>query len=141
MKGVIMDNVPVYNFLGYVLLEASLKQANGNQPQSVFVKLDDSKFDSEKGIYLINIITSLKYSEVESVFKFEAAFEINEQKWLEEVGQSMVDSIFMATAFPYIRSKIFDITSDVRPGVFLPTIDMRQADVYKGVTFTLKSGK
>ena len=50
--------------------------------------------------------------------------------------QTIVNELFR-TGFPYVSQKIQTITSDFRPGIILPVLDLKKFDFTKKIVFNL----
>lgn len=66
-------------------------------------------------------------------FIFENAFSINDKDWFESIDSNIKKVNFFSIAFPFIREKIFSITTDINPGLFILVLDVRQFDLSKEI--------
>ena len=121
---------PVYNFLGYSLNE--IKFVNSHKECSyVGISVLKDAFDSEKKQYTLLIRISADFSNEESYFIFQAVYQINDYAWYKTLNENVRKASFFGIAFPFIREKVFSITSDSNPGLFIPTIDVRNINFEK----------
>jgi len=122
---------PVYNFLGYTLHEVKFK--NDFKPNTyVGISIPQDQFNKKNNQYSMYIRISTDFSNEESYFVFYSVFQINDLNWFNGIpDDNTKKSIFFAIVFPFIREKIFSITSDSNLGLFIPTIDVRMIDFSK----------
>lgn len=131
---------PAYSFLGYNINE--IKYIN-NHKENTYVGisiLDDTYIEATKQYYLIIRITS-DFSEEESSFVFQAAFQINDVKWFNELDKNSRKSIFFGMVFPFVRERVFAITSDSNPGLFIPTLNVKNINFEKELKLIRTSTK
>lgn len=129
-----MNSIPVYSFIGYRNLESHYHHKNDGEVEEFGIKVEDSTFEND--IHVMTLLFHLKYvGEEMSTFVFNAGFAINDLDWYDQVPKSNLNSIFLAVVFPYIRQKIQSFTDDYRGCVNIPTIDLRNVDLSKGITF------
>ncbi len=135
------DQSPVYDFLGYRLLKVSLFR-NGSEDAEFFkVQVTNPRFLDLFFSFQINIIIKYPNNE-ESALLFDAGFKINDMKWKEGIGgDDQLSSILFSVVFPFIREKIFSLTNDNRRPLHIPIIDLRFADLSKGIEFTKRKLK
>ncbi len=128
--------LPVYSFLGYRLLEVKYNRILDGDMESFTLSILDFTL-SEDSIYVITFSLKLKFeNNEESEFIFNAGFEINDTNWYESINENQIQSIFIATVFPYIRQKVNVLTDDYRGGVVIPIIDLKNKDISNGITYT-----
>jgi len=133
-------NKPVYNFLGYQMVLVDYKRVKNTNIEKFSIKTYDRKFDEKINCFSFNVQLELKYSEEEaSKFIFSVGFRINDLEWKKQIKEEgIIESIFFATVFPYIREKIYSVTNDSRGAFNIPIIDLRNAKLNQGATFTFK---
>ena len=125
-------SLPVYNFLGYKTVNIDYK--NNGEDSNNFVAISCSGKMSENDMYLLDINVSADFiKDNVSKFCFESAFKINDMEWFNKLTEQQKQSVFFSIVFPFIREKLFAITSDVRQGLFIPTLDLKTMDVSKGI--------
>src|SRR3989339_822158 len=111
---------PVYEMIGYQLVDIKYKRLQLGVPEYFKLYLKGSQFDEARSIYIIEPLFEIKFKDVElSTLLFSAAFRINDLTWKEKMSKEQVDATFMAAVYPFIR----------------PVIDIRLANLEKGVTF------
>ncbi|MFO7969193.1 MAG: hypothetical protein R6U15_03660, partial [Candidatus Izemoplasmatales bacterium] len=59
-------------------------------------------------------------------------FKVNDEAILK--NRDAINSIFSASIYPYLRTVFQNITSDERPSLMLPTLDLRNVDLRNGVS-------
>ena len=115
---------PAYSFLGYNTTEIRyINNHKGNTYVGISI-LDDSYIEATRQYTLMIRLTS-DFAEEESSFIFQAVYQINDLKWYNELDKNLRKSIFFGMAFPFIREKVFAITSDSNPGLFIPTLNVK----------------
>ncbi|MCF7930629.1 MAG: hypothetical protein K9L02_03855 [Acholeplasmataceae bacterium] len=131
------SSAPVYNFLGYHLLQAQYYRKLNSGIEKFSIKMTDHSYNKKTKNYVINFKIFLKFNDIieESVFEFEGGFHINDEKWKDEITSNMLNSLFFSVIFPYVRNKIYSITDDINTGVQLPIIDLRGVDLTKDTIF------
>ena len=115
---------PAYSFLGYNTTE--IKYIN-NHKENTYVGisiLDDSYIETTKQYSLIIRVAS-DFADEESQFIFQAVYQINDTNWYNALDKNLRKSIFFGMVFPFIREKIYAITSDSNPGLFIPTLNVK----------------
>lgn len=128
---------PVYSFLGYKLLEVNYK--NNLQHSNTYISISCSGKLVDKDLYILNVKVCADFiPDEESSFLFESAFRINDKEWFNELDDKPLQSILFSVVFPFIREKIFTITSDINQGLFIPTLDLKSIDVSKGIKLNRK---
>ncbi len=137
MKEKIQVNKPVYFFLGFRLLETTFKRTSNESIKSFGIKIIDSKFDETTGIHVLTTQFSMIINkEDESTFIFNSGYQINDYKWYKNMDKAQIDALFFSVVFPYIREKIYSLTNDNRGSLDIPIIDLRNANLTEGATFT-----
>ena len=61
---------------------------------------------------------------------------MNDFKWFKSLDENNRKSIFFAIVFPFIREKIFSITSDTKQGLFIPTLNIKDISFEKEIKLT-----
>lgn len=121
---------PVYNFLGYSINE--IKITNEHKENTyVGISIPHDYFDAKTKMYSIFIRISTDFSDDESYIIFQGGFQINDLKWYDSLEENIRKSIFFAILFPFVREKVYSITSDSNPGLFIPTINVKEIDFSK----------
>lgn len=135
---IVNNNEPVYSFLGYRLLQAMYIRTNDNPLETFGVKIMDSKL-KENNIHLITVQFNMKFQGCEdSIFIFNAGFKINDHKWYTDMGNLRIDALFFSVLFPFIREKIFSLSSDYRKYIDIPILDLRNVNLSEGIEFSRK---
>jgi hypothetical protein len=133
-----MDNNPVYEYLGYHLLSADIKREKFLRPKEISIqigkiKLKDSNFSFE--ISLNGVETEKQFFS----FVFLTRFRILNAEWLKAVnGNENLASILFPVAFPFIRQSIFASTNDSLGPIFIPIIDLRGIKITDGLKLIRK---
>lgn len=127
---------PVYEILGYQLLSMTYQRQGLGIPESFKLSMRQSTFDEVKMLYIIYPVFEIKFKDSDlSRFEFSSAFRINDMNWKNNMNIVNLDSLFLAAVFPYIRSTVHHVTDDFRGSVNLPVIDLRLANLEKGIVF------
>lgn len=131
-------SLPVYQFLGYKLIEAEFHRNNDEIVDKFSFQVIKSEFNKENNNYncLINVKLHFKECE-ESKFLFLAGFKINDEEWFNGLKEESKDSIFFSIVFPFIRQKINVFCDDSRQAFIIPIVDLKGIDVRKEVVYTL----
>lgn len=126
-------NKPVYDFIGYELDKCILNRDNAIAKQ-ITISAQKLSFDLITHIYSFRIFVTIDFgSKEESRLEFLVKFLINDTSWYESVKPNDIASLFMSTAFPYVRQMINSITNDSRGPVIIPTLDLRGIILEKGI--------
>lgn len=127
---------PIYEIIGYQLLNVVYNRMKNGVPEFFRLQLLPSTYDDVNQIFIINPIFEIKFKDSDiSSFKFSAAFKINDIEWKAKMDNIQLNSLFLASIFPYIRSSIHHFTDDFRGAINLPVIDLRMANLEKGIVF------
>jgi hypothetical protein len=127
---------PIYEIVGYQLLNVTYNRFKNGIPEFFRLQLLPSTYDESSQTYIINPILDIKFKECDiSRFTYSAAFKINDVEWKNKTENMQLNSLFLASIFPYIRSSIHHFTDDYRGAVNLPVIDLRMANLEKGIVF------
>lgn len=127
----------VYNFLGFSINE--IRYINERKSNSyINISIVKDNYNEELSQYTQLIKVASDFSSRESIFIFQTDFKINDEKWFESLDKKMKKSVFFSISFPFIREKIFSITSDTNPGLFMPTLDIRNVDLNKEIKLIRK---
>lgn len=122
---------PVYDYLGYRLVE--VKYQNKKQMDNTYVNISMYGDELKNDIYSFYIKITTDFDSNEDYFIFEAAFNVNDKSWFEKLDENTRKAVFFGIVFPYVREKIFSITTDLTPGLFIPVLDLRQFDLSKEI--------
>lgn len=137
-----VNNTPVYEFLGYRMLKANYNRQNNNPLEHFTIKSVKSIFNEETSVYALLLEVTIKFeNDDHSVFIFDSAFKINDLSWKQQIPEEQLQSLFVSVMFPFVRGKIYSITEDLRIGIILPIIDLRQIDLSKGAKFSPKNNE
>ena len=121
---------PVYNFLGYSLVES--KYINKKKDNTyIGIGIPKDFYDENNKIYYLYARVSTDFSEEESYFIFQGIYKINDINWFNELADNFRKTIFFSVLFPFVREKIFSITSDSNVGLFIPTINIQDFNFEK----------
>ena len=132
-----MKQTSKFDFKGYKVLKANLSHVHDRQINSFTIFAQKGNFNEEHRIFeLISEIT-FNYGEETNVCLFSAGFLINDLEWLEIMAESTVINELFKIVFPYIRAKIQEFTTDLRPGFMLPIIEFSNLDVTRKIIFNL----
>ena len=127
---------PIYEIIGYQLLSVIYHREKNPLPEFFKLTLLPSTYDESNQVYILNPILEIKFKDSEvSKFTYSAAFKINDLEWMSKADRLQLDSIFVAGIFPYIRTSIHHFTDDYRGAINLPVIDLRLANLEKGIVF------
>jgi len=132
------NTIPVYDFLGYRILDIKMQRKSVEEIDYFRVRVQNPLFSGN--IFTFQVVASLKFpTDDESSLLFDSGFRINDLKWKKEIGNDdQLMSIFFSAVFPFIREKIFALTDDNRHPVIIPILDLRCANLTKGIEFTRK---
>lgn len=136
-----MPSNAVYDFLGYTLTEA--KYVNNYKKDNSYISIEiiGENFSQENKQYSMAIRVASDFDEVESYFVFQAGFMVNDIEWFNDLEKNAQKSIFFSAVFPFIREKLFAITSNTNLGLLIPVIDMRGVDLEKELRLVKASSK
>lgn len=126
-----MPSNAVYDFLGYTLTKAEYINSYNKKNTYISICMPKDYFNKDDSQYSLVIRIATDFDEKESQFIFQAGFRINDKQWFMKLTAQEKKSIFFSAVFPFVREKIFTITSDTHPGLLIPIIDMRTIDFDK----------
>jgi preprotein translocase subunit SecB len=130
-------NLPVYDFIGYKLLNATYSRIKITPVEYFIVKIVNSIYNEKTGLFEIFLEVTIKFIEDDvSSFYFSACFRINDLDWKNQLKDEVLESLFVSVVFPFVREKIHSITDDSRGAFILPTIDLRNVSLSKGAKFS-----
>jgi hypothetical protein len=132
-----MQNFPKYDFRGYRLLKANLSRVKDKQITSVSLFSQKGVYNEENHIYELITEVTVTFTDEVNVFVFSSGYKINDLEWLEVMADQTVINELFSTVFPFIREKVFEFTSDFRPGFMIPVLDITKFDLSKKVVFNL----
>lgn len=115
---------PVYDFLGYSINEVKFFN-NHKDSTYIGISIPNDVYNKDNKQYSQFIRITTDFAEKESEFLFQAVFQINDLEWFNKLEINLRKSIFFGIAFPFVREKVFSITSDSNPGLFIPTLNVR----------------
>jgi hypothetical protein len=132
-----MQNFPKYDFRGYRLLKANLSRVKDKQITSFSLFSQKGVYNEENHIYELITEVTVTFTDEVNVFVFSSGYKINDLEWLEVMADQTVINELFSTVFPFIREKVFEFTSDFRPGFMIPVLDITKFDLSKKVVFNL----
>lgn len=126
---------PVYDFLGFSLNE--IKYINKFKENTyIGISIVKDEIIEKLSQYSLLIKITSDFAEEESSFLFQGFFKVNDFKWFKSLDENNRKSIFFAIIFPFIREKIFSITSDTKHGLFIPTLNIKDISFEKEIKLT-----
>mgnify|MGYP004661232859 FL=1 len=126
---------PVYDFLGFSLNE--IKYINKFKENTyIGISVVKDEIIEKLSQYSLLIKITSDFAEEESSFLFQGFFKVNDFKWFKSLEENNRKSIFFAIVFPFIREKIFSITSDTKQGLFIPTLNIKDISFEKEIKLT-----
>ena len=132
-----MNNALKYDFRGYKILKGVINRVEDKPITSFSIGCQKPRYEDKNHIYEIIAEIGIKFGEEDCVFLFSAGFKINDLEWLEVMADQTVINELFTTVFPFIREKVFEFTSDFRPGFMIPVLDITKFDLSKKVVFNL----
>jgi len=130
-----MATNPVYEFLGYKVNQIILNRTSNSPLDRLIINIPAFNYNKITTIHEIQIDLKFNFMvKAESIAKISAFFRINDYKWYESINVEQINSLFFSVTFPFIRKYISDITDDIRGQILIPTLDLRNADMKKGLT-------
>ena len=136
-----MQNLPKYDFRGFRLLKANISRVKDKTVNAFTLFSQKGVYNEENKIYELITEVTITFGDEVNVFVFSAGFKINDIEWLEVMAEQTIISEFFSVVFPFIREKVFDFTSDFRPGFMMPIIDVKRFDLTKKVIFNLNKAE
>ncbi len=134
----LQHNIPVYDFLGFKVLEAHLNRSNDTLLNYFVLRVNNNDFNEINKIYSLHLFVQLQFDSCEaSNYSFIAGFKINDEEWMKSLTNKGVNQLFTSIVFPYIRNYINNNTVDSRGSINLPIIDLRYGDLEKGIKLIL----
>ena len=132
-----MQNIVKFDFRGFRLLKANYSRVKDKPINSFTLFVQKGVYNEENKIYEILSEITLNFGDETCVFAFSAGYKVNDLEWLEVMAEQTVLNELFKVVFPFLREKIFQFTSDFRPGIMLPIIDFTHLDVTKKIIFNL----
>ena len=132
-----MQNFPKYDFRGYRLLKANYSRVKDKPINSFSLFSQKGVYNEENHIYELITEVTVTFTDEVNVFVFSSGYKINDLEWLEVMADQTVINELFSTVFPFIREKVFEFTSDFRPGFMIPVLDITKFDLSKKVVFNL----
>ena len=132
-----MQNLPKYDFRGFRLLKANLSRVKDKPVNSFSLFSQKGVYNEENMIYELITEVTVTFGDEVNVFVFSAGFKINDAQWFEVMAEQTLITEFFTIVYPFIREKVFDFTSDFRPGFMMPVLEARRFDLTKKVIFNL----
>ncbi len=130
-------NTPVYDFVGYKLLNATYSRKKDTVIEYFIVKTGEKTFDEKAKLFSLSLEVIIKYKDDDdSKFVFAGVFKINDLKWKSQLNDNLLESLFVSVMFPYVREKIHSSTDDSRGALNLPIINLRNVSLSKGVKYS-----
>ena len=123
--------MPVYDFKGYYLKKMKCVNAINYDNTYISIKVD-GKLINRIYTMIIEIRTDFDPKE-ESSFVFETVFKINDIVWYNKLSEREQKMVLSSVAFPFIRERIYVITTDIKPGLLIPMLDLKTFDVTKEI--------
>ncbi len=136
-----MQNLPKYDFRGFRLLKANISRVKDKTVNAFTLFSQKGVYNEENKIYELITEVTITFGDEVNVFVFSAGFKINDPDWLEVMAEQTIISELFSIVFPFIREKIYDFTSDFRPGFMMPIIDVKRFDLTKKVIFNLNKAE
>ncbi|MDY0278745.1 MAG: hypothetical protein RBQ97_11750 [Acholeplasma sp.] len=125
--------LPAFNFLGYNIQQIILKRLGNEQIEEIKIAITSAKYDENHKIYSLVINLNIDFTNSKnSLIEILGGFKINDESILD--NQDAINSIFAASLFPYIRTTLQLITSDDRPNIVIPTLDLRYLNLTNGIS-------
>ena len=132
-----MQNLPKYDFRGFRLLKANINRVKDKPINSFSLFSQKGVYNEENKIYELISEVTVTFGDEINVFVFSAGFKINNTEWIEVMAESTVVNELFSVVYPFIREKVFNFTSDFRPGFMMPIIETGRFDLTKKVIFNL----
>ena len=125
--------IPAFNFLGYHIQRINLKRIGNETIEAMKILITSTQYDDIEKIYSLVLTLTIDFNtSKESIIEILGGFKINDETILKE--NNAINAIFSASIYPYLRTVFQNITSDDRPSLMLPTLDLRNVDLRNGVS-------
>ena len=129
--------MPVYDFNGYYLKRMTYVNDINYNNTYISIKVDGKM---TRNIYTMTITIKTDFDlENESSFIFEAIFKINDLDWYNHLSEREQMMVLSSVAFPFIRERVYVMTTDLKPGLLIPMLDLKSFDVTKEIRLVKKS--
>ena len=132
-----MNKLAKYEFRGFKLLKANLSHTKESPLSSFTIVAQKANYFEDSHIYELFSEITFNYGDEANACLFSIGFMINDLEWLEVMAEQTVVNELHKIAFPFLRSKVFEYTTDLRHGVLLPVIDFSNIDVTKKIVFNI----
>ena len=129
--------MPVYDFNGYYLKRMTCVNDINYNNTYISIKVDGKM---TRNIYTMTITIKTDFDlENESSFIFEAIFKINDLDWYNHLSEREQMMVLSSVAFPFIRERVYVMTTYLKPGLLIPMLDLKSFDVTKEIRLVKKS--
>lgn len=132
-----MNKISKFDFKGYKLLKANFSHTTEAPVTSFTLLAQKANYLESNRIYELLAEITYTYGEEMNACLFSVGFQINDLEWLEVMAEQTVVNELFRIAFPFLRAKIVEFTSDFRQGLLLPVIDLTNFDVTKKIVFNI----
>ncbi|MDY0278625.1 MAG: hypothetical protein RBQ97_11140 [Acholeplasma sp.] len=125
---------PVYEFMNFVLTDISYSRNNNDIPLTTEIKANVT--NKNKNIFTLTSFVIITFSKDEtSSLAFKSSYMINDLSWAGDIGEEGLTAVLFSAVYPFIREKIYNLTSDSRTPIMLPVIDLKNSNIKLGVKF------
>lgn len=126
-----------YDFLGYKLCEINYKNYNLSNFTYIKICVDDIIFNEENKIANLIVKVYFDYDNTISYFIFQSGFKIYDSNWILTNIKSLKNEFF-ELVIPFIREKIYSLTSDNNNGLLIPIINIKELNLEKEIKIIRK---
>ena len=132
-----MQNISKFEFRGFKLLKANLTHTKESPVTSFTLVAQKANYLESNHVFELLSEITFSYGDEVNACLFSIGFVVNDLEWLEVMAESTVVNEMYRVAFPFLRAKILEFTTDFRQGLLLPIIDFSKFDITKKIIFNI----
>lgn len=131
---------PAFHFLGYNIQKVDFERVGNEEVEEIRIGIANADYNEDDRIYSLVLTLQIDFSKSKkSTVNILGGFKINDTGIIK--NKDSINSIFAASLYPYLRTVLHNLTSDDRRSIMLPTIDLRNINLEKGMSIKPKRSK
>lgn len=136
-----MNNLPIWNFLGYHLIKASFACKDKRDLRQFSIQSSDYAYDENESIFSYTLSLDCSGKDTKALLQIRCDYKTNAPVIINEEDENFKAMLanMVALVFPFVRQTLMTLTNDGYVPIFLPTIDGTSLDPVEGSKFTKRS--
>ena len=126
-----------YEFRGFRILKIDYNRIKDQPIVSFTMGTKKNRYDEKTGIYELVTEFEFNFGAEKSIIAFSSGYKIIDLEWLDLMAEQTVVNDMFRVVYPFLAQKVQAITSDFRPGLILPVLDMKKFDFTRKIVFNL----